>query len=77
MRRFDYELPIEIDLRAKACLACGGKMRELQVGTRLTVHLPDDVEPEIFWTAAPLDAWTCTECGKTDLYARHPEAFRE
>jgi hypothetical protein len=54
---------------------CGGSMVELVVGTRLSVHERIDA-PEEFWPATPLDAWTCLDCGRTDLFARSPGIFR-
>ena len=65
---------IEAIEASKACLGCAGIMVPLTVGTRLSVHLPGDT-PEAYWTATPLDAYTCTDCGRTELFARNPQIF--
>ena len=53
---------------------CGGTMIKLEVQTRLSVHLPGN-SSECAWTASPLDSWTCTVCGRTEFFARHPQIF--
>lgn len=59
---------------ARSC-ECNGTMVPLVVGTRLSVHQPAEA-PEAYWTATPLDAWTCTDCGRTELFARNPRIFK-
>lgn len=50
-------------------------MIRLEVDSRLSVHLPGNTS-EACWTATPLDSWTCTDCGKTEFFARNPAVFR-
>ena len=57
------------------CQNCGGDM------------VPTDVEDQLFvrrrgegrrdgWSASQLDSFTCTTCGRTDLYASDPDRLR-
>jgi ribosomal protein S27AE len=58
------------------CQNCGGNM------------VPTDVEDQLFvrrrgegrrdgWSASQLDSFSCTDCGRTDLYASHPDRLRQ
>ncbi|HEX9855993.1 MAG TPA: hypothetical protein VGC47_11835 [Acidimicrobiia bacterium] len=70
-----YETAAALVTGTKSCERCSGDMVKLEIGTRLSVHMPGDT-PEAYWTATPLDSWTCTDCGKTDLFARNPRIFK-
>jgi ribosomal protein S27AE len=58
----------------RSCPECGGILiptrvvPDLYVSRRGNDHLAA-------WSAAPLDAWTCQVCGRTDFYADNIEAL--
>jgi len=56
------------------CSDCGGMLIPTQVVPHLYVSTRGDTPAEM-WSTAPLDAWTCRACGKTDLYANNVDAL--
>ena len=58
----------------KPCPDCGGKLVPTRVVPDLYVSRRGDSHPEA-WSTAPLEAWTCDNCGRTDLYANDIEVL--
>jgi len=44
------------------------------IQSRLEVRRRDQTR-EALWNATPLESWTCTGCGVTDLFAVNPAIF--
>jgi hypothetical protein len=55
-----YETAAALVTGTKSCERCSGDMVKLEIGTRLSVHMPGDT-PEAYWT---------------DLFARNPRIFK-
>ncbi len=63
---------IAADETKPACSRCEGQLVPTRVETQLFVRRRGDTS-RATWSTTHLDAWTCLNCGRTDLYAAEPE----
>ena len=61
------------ELAAKQC-HCKGRMVRSALSTNLSVRHVGESSAD-YWSASKLDAFTCVECGRTELFAQDPGAI--
>lgn len=61
------------DLGSKQC-HCEGRMVQSALSTNLTVRHVGNSSSD-YWSTSKLDAFTCVECGRTELFAENPSAI--
>jgi hypothetical protein len=57
----------------KACV-CSGRMVRSALSTNLSVRHVGESSAD-YWSMSPLDAFTCVDCGRTELFAEDPSAI--
>ena len=61
------------ELSAKQCY-CTGQMVRSALSTNLSVRHVGESSAD-YWSTSKLDAFTCTNCGRTELFAEDPSAI--
>ena len=60
-------------LDAKQCY-CNGRMVRSALSTNLTIRHVGESSAD-YWSTSKLDAFTCVDCGRTELFAENPSAI--
>lgn len=61
------------ELATKQCY-CNGRMVRSALSTKLSVRHVGESSAD-YWSSSSLDSFTCTECGRTELFAQNPSAI--
>ncbi len=61
------------ELGSKQC-HCEGRMVLSALSTNLSVRPAGDSSSD-YWSSTKLDAYTCVDCGRTELFAENPSAI--
>ena len=61
------------ELATKQCY-CEGQMVRAALSTNLTVRHVGESSVD-YWSTSKLDAYTCVDCGRTELFAQNPSAI--